>query len=66
MNAGLETFLKYKAVKKSIQWIDYRPNGYCESFTSKLRNELPDGKIFYTLKEAKIMIETWRSHYNTI
>ena len=41
-------------------------NGYCESFNSKLRDELLNGEIFYTLKGAKIVIETWRKHYNTI
>jgi putative transposase len=41
-------------------------NGYCESFNSKLRDELLNGEIFYTLKEAKIVIEQWRRHYNTI
>jgi putative transposase len=40
-------------------------NGYCESFNSKLRDELLKGEIFYTLKEAKIVIESWRRHYNT-
>ncbi|SJM35140.1 conserved hypothetical protein [Mesorhizobium delmotii] len=41
-------------------------NGYCESFNSKLRDELLDGEIFYTLEEAKIVIEGWRRHYNTV
>jgi len=41
-------------------------NGYCESFNSKLRDELLNGEIFYTLKEAQIVIESWRHHYNTI
>lgn len=41
-------------------------NGYCESFNGKLRDELLNGEIFYTLKEAKILIESWRQHYNTI
>ena len=40
-------------------------NGYCESFNSKLRDELLKGEIFYTLKEAKMVIESWRRHYNT-
>ncbi len=40
-------------------------NGYCESFNGKLRDELLNGEIFYTLKEAKILIEQWRVHYNT-
>jgi len=41
-------------------------NGYCESFNSKLRDELLDGEIFYSLAEAKIVIESWRRHYNTV
>jgi hypothetical protein len=32
-------------------------NRYNESFNGKLRDELLNGEIFYTLKEAKIMIE---------
>ena len=39
---------------------------YCESFNSKLRDELLNGEIFYNLKEAKIIIEVWRRRYNTI
>lgn len=41
-------------------------NGYNESFNGKLRDELLNGEIFYTLKEAQILIEQWRLHYNTI
>jgi len=41
-------------------------NGYCESFNGKLRDELLNGEIFYTLKEAIIIIEQWRVHYNTV
>ncbi|MFC5483393.1 IS3 family transposase [Microvirga aerilata] len=41
-------------------------NGYCESFNSKLQDELLKGEIFYTLKEAQIVIECWRRHYNTV
>lgn len=40
-------------------------NGYCESFNSKMRYEFLDGEIFYSLLEAKILIERWRVHYNT-
>ena len=40
-------------------------NGYNESFNGKLRDELLNGEIFYSLKEAKIIIEQWRHHYNT-
>ena len=41
-------------------------NGYNESFNSKLRDEILNTEIFYTLKEAKVLIERWRHHYNTI
>lgn len=41
-------------------------NGYVESFNGKLRDELLNGEVFYTLAEAKIVIEQWRRHYNTV
>ena len=41
-------------------------NGYCESFNARLRDELLNGEVFYSLKEAQIVIEEWRKHYNTI
>ena len=41
-------------------------NGYCESFNSKLRDELLNGEIFYSLAEAQVVIESWRQHYNTV
>ena len=40
-------------------------NGYNESFNGKLRDECLNGEIFYSLKEAQIIIEQWRIHYNT-
>ena len=39
-------------------------NGYCESFNSKLRDELLAREIFYDLREAQVLIEGWRHHYN--
>ena len=41
-------------------------NGYVESFNGQLRDELLDREIFYTLTEAKILIERWRRPYNTV
>ncbi len=41
-------------------------NGYVESFNGKLRDELLDREIFYTVTEAKILIERWRREYNTV
>ncbi len=41
-------------------------NGYIESFNGKLRDELLNREIFYTLQEAKILIEHWRKEYNQV
>jgi putative transposase len=41
-------------------------NGYCESFNGKLRDECLNGEIFYSLKEAQVLIEQWRVVYNTL
>ena len=41
-------------------------NGYVESFNGKLRDELLDREIFYTLTEAKVLIERWWWEYNII
>ena len=41
-------------------------NGFIESFNARLRDELLDGEIFYTLAEAKIIVESWRRHFNTV
>ena len=41
-------------------------NGYCESFNGKLRDECLNGELFYSLKEAQIVIEEWRVQYNTV
>jgi transposase InsO family protein len=40
-------------------------NGYIESFNARFRDELLNGEIFYSLREAQILIEQWRRHYNT-
>ena len=39
-------------------------NGFIESFNARLRDELLNGEIFYTMHEAQIVIESWRRHYN--
>jgi transposase InsO family protein len=41
-------------------------NGYCESFNGKFRDQFLDGELFYSLNEARILIEQWRIHYNTV
>ena len=41
-------------------------NGYVESFIGKLRDELLNGEIFYTLTEAKVLVQRWRQLYNRV
>ena len=41
-------------------------NGYVESFNARLRDELLDGDVFYSLREAQVIIEGWRKHTNTV
>ena len=41
-------------------------NGYIESFNARFRDELLDGEIFYSLREAQVVIEQWRRHYNAV
>jgi transposase InsO family protein len=57
-NVGAETLY----IEPGSPW----ENGYNESFNGKLRDELLNGEIFYSLKEARVIIEQWRNHYNTI
>ena len=37
-----------------------------ESFNARFRDELLDGEIFYSLREAQVIIESWRRHYKTV
>ena len=37
-----------------------------ESFNGKLRDELLNAEVFNTLAEARLLIEQWRMHYNTV
>jgi len=41
-------------------------NGYVESFNGKLRDELLNVELFDTLREAQVLVERWRNHYNTV
>ena len=57
-----------KIVVKMLYIIPCSPceNGYCESFNGSMGHELLNGKIFYTLAEAQILIEALRRHQNTV
>ena len=50
------------ALSRGAPW----ENGYIESFNARLRDELLDGEIFYTLPEARIIVESWKRIYNTL
>lgn len=41
-------------------------NGYWQSFNSKLREELLNGEIFFSLAEAQVLIEAWRRQFNAV
>lgn len=49
-------------IEKGSPW----ENGYVESFNGKLRDELLNAEVFNTLAEARVLIEQWRVHYNTV
>lgn len=64
-----------KAVTRWLASLDVAPlyiepgspwqNGYVESFNGKMRDEFLNTERLFTLKEAQILIEQWRRHYNT-
>ena len=39
-------------------------NAYIESFIGKFRKECVDRYLFYTMEDAKRIIEDWRNEYN--
>ena len=52
---------------RDIRYLRHLGNSdIAESFNGKLRDELLDREIFYTLTEAKILIERWRREYNKV
>ena len=65
-----------KRVRHRLQRLQIKPlyiepgspweNGYIESFNARMRDELLNREIFYSLKEARVLIEMWRKHYNSI
>ena len=41
-------------------------NGFVESFHSRLRDECLNREVFWTLTEARVVIEDFRQHYNQL
>jgi len=57
-NTGVKTLF----IEPGSPW----ENGYNESFNGKLRDELLNREVFYTLKEAQTLVEWWRLEYNHV
>jgi transposase InsO family protein len=55
-SSGVETLY----IEPGAPW----ENAYSETFISRLRDELMNREVFANLKEAKILAEDYRSHYN--
>ena len=53
--------MRYPVSNRGPPW----ENGYCESFNARFRDELLNGEVFYSLREAQIIVESWRKPYNT-
>jgi transposase InsO family protein len=41
-------------------------NGFCESFKGTFRDNLLNGELFFSLKEAKVFVCEWVMHYNHV
>ena len=41
-------------------------NGHIESFHDKLRDECLNSELFFSLQEARVVVEDWRMEYNTV
>jgi putative transposase len=62
---AIKKWLKKKSVEtlyieKGQPW----ENGYIESFNGKMRDEVLNREVFYSVKEAKVIVEDWRLEYN--
>ena len=65
-----------KAVRRWLSRLTVKPlfiepgspweNGYVESFNGKMRDELLERELFYSLREAQVLIEQWRQYYNHV
>ena len=64
-----------RVVRNWLDWIGVKTlfiepgspweNRYSESFNGELRDEMLDREVFYSLREAQVIIERWRKEYNT-
>ena len=55
-----------ETVRKSLQWSDFRSNGYNERFNGTLRREVLNAEWFATTRQAQTVINQWLKQYNHI
>lgn len=55
-----ERMIKTLYIKPGSPW----ENGHIESFHDKLRDECLNRELFYSLAEARVVLESWRLEYN--
>ena len=65
------TAVRYWLTRVQVQTLFITPgspweNGYVESFFGRLRDELLDREIFYTLREAQVLVARWKEYYNRV
>jgi hypothetical protein len=68
--AGQESH-SFAALRAGVNTLFIEPgspweNGYIELFNARLRDELLNGEIFYTLDEVRAVTGWWRDHYNKL
>jgi hypothetical protein len=70
IDGAVKWFIRLKSAAASTEWAcppkSVTTLTSIESFNARLRDELLDCEIFYSLKEAKILIESWRRHYDAV
>ena len=52
--------------QKAVRAAAFPTTGYVESVNARPRDELLNGEIFHSLRDAEIVIERWRRHTNTV
>ena len=65
-SASFRGHLRGETVKKSLQWSDFRSNGYNERFNGTLRREVLNTQWFGTTRQAQTVINRWLKQYNKI
>jgi hypothetical protein len=62
---AIKRWLKNKSVE-TLYIEKGQENGFIESFNGRFRDEVLNCDLFYSVKETKVVAESWRMEYNTI